>query len=142
MKRRGADFRVRIDGVFYGFSSIGVSGNVADLIVSNTEGIPGNPLASDVRFTTARIADLPDGQFTLSQATFDDADNPFAAPVSLELGEYYVLEGFPSGEDGPSYDWGNCMLCNFNHSARVPGPQPLELTFKPDGVDVLTMLAG
>ena len=141
MQRRGADFRVSINGVFYAVARIGVSARVGDLITSNTEGTPGNPAAVAFLGCTTRIADLPDGEFTLQSATWDDADNPWAAPISLALGGYYALVGYPAGiAAGVGYTWGNCLLVDFDHSANVPGPQPMNLRFRPDGVPVLSML--
>lgn len=143
-KRRGFEWRVSINGIFYAVQSIGVSARVADIMVSNTEGTPGNPLQAAMPGTVARIPDLPDGEFTLESATFDDSDNPFATPIDLFLGEYYFLSGYPAGlaEAQLVYSWGNCMFMSFDHRARIPGPQPLSLRFAPDGIDVLTMLGG
>lgn len=142
MQRRGVDFRVTINGIFYAVNSIGVSGNVADIMTSNTEGIAGNPNwdTNPLGDFVSRIPDLPDGQFTLGSATFDDDDNPFAGAINLVLGGYYALAAFPAGfQISLAYQWGNAILTGFDHTGRVPGPQPVNLTFKPDGVDVLTM---
>ena len=141
-QRRGADFQITINGVAYSVGTIGVNAHTADIITSNTEGIPGNPLRTDrVPFSTSRIPDLNDGELQFGATTFDDADNPFAGPISLVLGGYYNIGVFPMGvAAGVSYGWFNCMCTAFSHSGRVPGPQPFSVTFKPDGVSVLEML--
>src|SRR5688572_7690507 len=111
-QRRGADFRVSIDGFFYAVNRIGVSGQVNDIVTSNTEGIAGNPERLEAwLFTTTRIPDLPDGEISLVSATFDDAHNPFAAVPDLKLGAYYDVQAYPAGiAGGIYYDWGNCLL--------------------------------
>lgn len=133
-QRAGYEFRVWIDGNPYAVGRIEVGGRVEPIRTGNTEGYTGNPNAADARGFSAVIPDLSEGRIRLVSATFDDGDNPFSAPISLTLGEYYALEASPVGDtSGFTYDYGNCMLVSYDHTASIPGPQPMTLEFQTDG---------
>lgn len=129
---RAADFRVSIGGTFYAVQEVFVGASVQPIRVSNTEGTPGNPEADTARGFTAVIPDLAEGRVRLVSATFNDDENPYAAPIGLDVGEYFEIEVFPAGE-GDSYSYGNCLCVSVSHQGRIPGPQPLTAEFETDG---------
>jgi hypothetical protein len=137
-KARGADFRVQLAGIFYAVQRVEVSARVADILVTNSEGQAGNPAAAAVLGSVARIADIQDGSVRLVSATWDDEHNPWDANFNLDLGTYNLLVMFPSGVLGPAYDWGFCLLTEWQHSSSIPGPQPTTLTLMVDALDIIT----
>jgi hypothetical protein len=132
-QRRGADFRVLLNGTFYAVARIEVGGRCPPDVVSNTEGVPGNPLAAIARGFSAIIGDLAEGTMRLVSATFDDANNPYAAPFDVDIGEYVSIIAFPSGA-GFGYNYGNCLVLSYSHSGQVPGLQPLTIEVQTDGL--------
>jgi hypothetical protein len=133
--RRGADFRVAIDGVFLSCTDIRMSAKANSAIVSNTEGKRGNPVSLSQLFTTARIPDIPDGRFQIGCPTFNDDENWFGPEIDLEVGTYHSLTVYPAGIEGLLlYSWDSVLVEDVDHTGRVPGMQPVSVTFLPDGV--------
>lgn len=132
-QRRAADARWKIDGILYAVKRFRRSGRANPIDVSNSEGVPGNPAQPAALGTSACIGDLPEGQFQLVSATFDDAANPFAAPLVLIENSYHTLQHYPAGIAGPAAAAFNALLVEVVSEGQIPGAQPVTLTFQSDG---------
>lgn len=133
MMQRAANFRFTIDGVAYAVANVRVGAGVQPCVVSNSEGQPGNPDYPAALGYTSVIPDLAEGQMELQSASYDPDNSPFDAPLSLVQGNYYDLNGYPAGTAELEYHYGNCMLVRIEHTARIPGPSPVNLVFQTDG---------
>lgn len=104
--------------------------------VTNTEAEPGCEefAGSGEEGGAAEIGDVKRGTLSLT-LNYDDVRDPFAAPLSLIVDQYYAIKYYPSGVTGPLlYDLLNCRLRNASHDALVPGGQPVTLEFGTDGL--------
>lgn len=131
--RRGADVKVQIDGVTYAVQRVRVGDRSPALNVSNSEGACGNPLIEATDGFATKTPDLREGTLQLVSATFDEDNNPFAAPLSLTSSNWYGVEIFPAGLGGPAHQLGNVLLEEVSHDFNIPGLQPVTLNFQTDG---------
>jgi hypothetical protein len=132
MQRPGFTFRIEVNGSPYAVASSRFSSDSPALNTSNTEGIPGNPTGTGGLGTSSCIADIPTGQVELRQATFDDSNSPYAAPIAFQNGLYYNIVGLPTGSGGNNWDM-DILLTNITHEASVPGAQPVTVRGQSDG---------
>jgi hypothetical protein len=130
---RAADCRWKIDEDWYSIQRFRRSGRTNPINVSNSEGALGNQDFPDEIGSSAFIPDLPEGQFQLVNATWDESANPFTAPAPLVEGTYHLLQQFPAGVSGSSSSVFNALLIEVTHEGQIPGPQPVTLTFQSDG---------
>src|SRR4051812_30994061 len=129
-KRRGVDGRWTLNGTAYSVQRYDLGGRLQAIQVANTEGTVGNPNGTVARGYSAKLGDIFEGTVGLTQPTFDENENPFAAPLDLDIGQYVRVKFYPAGLSGPFYDMGDMLLSGMSHSGSVPGAQPLRLEFE------------
>lgn len=131
-KRAGWENRVKVNGIAYATKRTMIESSCADLEVTDSEGNPGNPDAAAAPGCYATVPGISKGTFSLQSATFDDDDNPFAAPLSLEEGDYIDLEAYPAGIDGPGHLF-QCMITKIRQEMDVDGLSPVTVEGVTDG---------
>ena len=102
MRARAADGKMTINGVAYSYRSVQRTGRVNPIDVSNSEGVPGDLAGAAGPGFSSTLPDVFQGEITVSQAFFDDVANPYAAPILLAEGSYYLIAFFPTGLAGPA----------------------------------------
>jgi hypothetical protein len=128
-----ANSRVTINGVAYAIQRIRRGGRVQANDVDNTEGQPGNPDAATALGFGAVLPDLRKGDIELTQAAFDDDNNPHEGPIALVEGEYYNIQHYPAGLAGPAADYGNVLCVECVQEGSSPGPLIPRAVFRTDG---------
>lgn len=137
MKTPGFEGKLRIGGATMSFQRVSIRINGQEVRVDNSEGEAGNPGFSGGEVGgEARIPDTKGGEMTVSQATFDDAKSPWAAPISLAVNDYVgPVNYYPTGLTGPFYyNWLNCLVRSSSLEAAIPGGQPVSFTIVTDGL--------
>lgn len=118
-RARAADGRLQIDGINYAYRSINRRGSVNPIEVANSEGVPGNVDGIQHPGFASVLPDIRSCEFTVSQAMFDDEDNPYAVPIALVEGSYYQINWFPTGLAGPEADLGLCLCVETSEQGTV-----------------------
>jgi hypothetical protein len=134
--RSGFEARVQLDVTLYAVKRWSIDPETTALDVSNSEGIPGD--------TSGAIAAAPGVGFAshirsnkkvrvmLQSATFDDSNNPFAAPLALDVGMYITVAIFPWGLGGDSHS-ARILIDKIKHEGEVDGAQPVTIEGVSDG---------
>ena len=132
-KRAGWENRVKVNGIAYRTKRTTIEDSAADLEVTDSEGVPGNPLATEAPGFYAAVPGISKGTFSLQSATFDDDDNPFSAPLSLAAGNYISVEAYPAGLTGVAHVYENCLITKIRHEMDVDGLSPVTIEGVTDG---------
>lgn len=138
--RAGYRFRVRVNSTAYVSVGVNVAASVDPLDVTNTEGSPGNSAASAATGYAAVIPGVKAMRVSVQGATFDDSDNPFISPLSVQVGNYCTLRVYLSSLSSVSWYCASFLITNVTYSAQVRGLQPVSfdgqsdaLFYHPDG---------
>jgi hypothetical protein len=134
-QRAGWEARVKINTIFYAVKRWRVESAASDQDVSNSEGVPGNassPALPQPGYSSS-LGGLSKGTFTLTSATFDDEDNPFAAPLLLNEGDWAEIEIFPAGAAGPRHYLANALITRLTNEGEVDGLSPVTIEGVTDG---------
>jgi len=158
--RRAADARVTINGVPFSVQRYAVRARSPRIDVSNTERIAGNPGlpigagAADARgrptHGAAFIGDIPLAEIEITVATWNDAINPYIAPLLVRVGFWVTLAFFPVSPAnrvfaplpaGGFYGPWNCLVEDCSHEGIVgQGGQPWSARLVTDNESVLESL--
>ena len=129
----GYNVKVNANNVALAVKRVSVRGTVVDLDVTNTEGSPGNPLGSVGVGYAGRIPGIAEVEIRLELPTFDSANNPFQAPLSITLGSYLPLRVWKNTRTGVSYQTTG-LVCEVDDDADVKGLQVPSFTVRSDGL--------
>ena len=139
-QRAGWEFQIRVGASAYVFVAkrYRSENESPQLDNSNSEGRPGNPAATNqnARGYATAVKNLRRARLTLEQATRDDNENPFAAPLSWREGIYVdSLTIFPAGVTSPLYKdtYNSLLITKVTKEGEVGGLQPLTFEFASDG---------
>jgi hypothetical protein len=133
-QRRGFEVKVKINAVAYAVREVALDHLMPANDASNTEGVPGNPnAATPAPGYMSKVGDVKGYRITLTSATFDDAANPFLAPLAIDQGSYVSIEIFWWGPAGKRDNFPSCLVTGVSHRGTVPGLQPVTLTAESDG---------
>lgn len=135
-QRAGWEARVTIDGVAYAVKRWSIKPAVTSIDVTNSEGRPGDSTQADAPGYGGVISGVGRAKVMLQSATFDDDDNPFAAPLSLQEGGYHDVVIYPAGLAGDSHEV-HVMIEDLTHEGDVDGPQPVTIEASSDGAYTL-----
>lgn len=139
----GFNAKATIDSAAYAFATYRVRAVGQHHDVSNTEGLAGNsgiPAAQlgDVSGASGAAvfqSNLP-GQLhleaTVRQATFDLANNPFAAPIVLDVGFFYEI-AILYVTAGPAWEADSFLINDLSGEGDVKGLQPVSFSGVSDG---------
>ncbi len=131
--RAGFNFKVRLNSNIYYAKDCRVHLTGADLNVSNSEGIQGGSgLSYNTLGWMARICGLRDVEFTITQATFDDNNNPFSNPISLHVGQYVGVVVWLNGINLQGWAVDNALVLDVDNANDVNGLEVVTLTAKGD----------
>jgi hypothetical protein len=102
------------------------------LNADNTEGKPGNSAAANARGFASRVKNIRSARIMLEQATFDDTDDPFAAPYNLAEGVFVRLELYPAGA-GVVHTIDSMCISKMTVAGEVGQLQPVTIEAESDG---------
>lgn len=139
-QRAGWEFQVRVGASNYVFvcKRYRSENESPPLDNSNSEGRPGNPAATNqnARGYGTNVKNLRRSRLVLEQATRDDSENPFAAPLSWKEGVYVNdLKIYPAGVATPAYvdTYNSLLITKVTREGEVGGLQPLTFEMVSDG---------
>lgn len=132
--RAGYKFRVRLNSSTYVAADVGVDASVDPQDVSNTEGNTGNSTATAHVGYSAVIGGLSSARVNIRNATFDDSDNPFVAPLSVQAGNYATLRIYLYSTAGVSWYFPSFFFAGVGYNAQVRGLQPVNFNGQNDGL--------
>jgi hypothetical protein len=134
MQRRAIDFLAAVNGEPYSIAGSSWRSQAPAINTTNSEGVTGDPNGSGGPGDTSCIPEAPTGIFSLRTATYDDSNSPYGAPISFRAGNYYNLEGNPSGEvNGETWRVPSALLTTLEHTSGQTGTQPVNADFQSDG---------
>src|SRR5262245_25104469 len=123
----GSHARIRIDNtITYVASQYEIDDTCESGDTTNFEGtmLPGGEAIFKERVATTAMA-----RITVTKATYDPTDNPFAAPLNLTRGRTITLEIFPEKADmTTSHNFPEIVLTSVRHTGDVNGLQPVTFT--------------
>lgn len=140
----GFQAKSTIDGTPYAFATYRIRASGMRHNVSNTEGLAGNSalgnapqLGAVANFTgvpcfESVLPGLDHLEATVRQATFDMANNPFLAPILLDIGFYYELIVFYAAS-GPNWAVDSFLVNEIDSDGDVNGLQPVSFSGSSDG---------
>lgn len=123
----GFQAKIRVNSTAYAGATYQLSDECPEQDVSNTEGIPGNPLAAaNIAIgNTAVIGGLKRFMATIRNATFDVLSNPFAAPFAIASSTYIALLVFLNGAAGVKWSAPSFYVNRSSSDGDVKGLQPV-----------------
>lgn len=128
----GYNAKATIDTVAYAFASYRVRAAVTDQDVSNSEGLGGSGTVGNIPAAECRISGQGHLECMVRQPTVDFLNNPFEAPISLMIGNYYVV-AVSASSSGPTWSATDLMITDVDQDGDVKGLQPFSFNGKSDG---------
>jgi hypothetical protein len=112
----GSDGALRIDGQVFNFSRLRVHihGDAGDISVSEFA-------------AKRRNGTLQDWELTITQPSFNPNQNPWNAPLNLDLFSYHDVQFFPGGIGTDFYDFTGGLIDDVIHDDDVNQEQPFEV---------------
>jgi hypothetical protein len=133
--RRAVDMKVTIKGVLFSVQEFTFDDVCPLDDVSNTNGVTGNPAYGPSPGFASKLPDIKNGRVSLRMATFDDAENPFAAGgLNIGAGSFVPILAYPAGLTGVKWTMSNVAIAQMSNSGHVPGVQPISLQGETDGL--------
>lgn len=131
----GFHSKVRIDSSVYTAQRWNVRDTTPDGDVTNTEGVNGNPSAvSTTEGFAAAIPLVSKAEATVTNATFDALESPWAAPRSVTSGLYLInLSIFLNELTGLFWFFPSFLVTESSQDADVQGLMPITFRGRSDG---------
>jgi hypothetical protein len=135
-QRAGFNSKVDVGSSALSAQQWSVDETAGPLRTSNTEGVPGNSAAAGAPGYGSAVADVKELTATVTNATWDEAENWFDAPRSINVGTYITMSIWPTARGGANKRWffPNALVTSVRHTGSVPGAQPVSFTVQGDGV--------
>jgi hypothetical protein len=130
----GFNAKVRIGTAIFSCTRWSVRDTVADLDTTNTEGVTGSGTGAAPGFET-RVAGPGVAEVTITNASFDPTENPFATPRNLAAGVYAAVTIFPDFGGSPSNFWSfpSLLITSAEQAGEAKGLTPITFTGRTDG---------
>jgi hypothetical protein len=129
----GFVFRVMILGVPYKAKNVRVVDRATGQATDNSEGAPGNPVAVAGVGYAAKVPSVKEATITITSATYDSTDNPFAAPYLIRAQQYVEILVYPISGGPVLWDFPVALITEVTYEAEVRGLQPVTFTAESDG---------
>lgn len=126
----GYNHKVRMAGTVWVSETVDIDDSAADLPTPNSEGA-GAPIPTPGYETGVfghKVVNI-----TLSNCSFDPADNPFLAPRLLASGIFIALQIWPAGLGGNSWNFPSARVISVRHMMDSNRLQPLTIRLKSNG---------
>ena len=130
----GYNAKIRLNGQNFSGAEWSVEDQVVDIPVTNTEGKTGNSVGTGSPGYESHIAGPRMSRVTIKQASFDPSENPFIAPMSVNVGSYTSIQIYPGGTTGRSINLSGVLITRSSYNGRADRDQPLSLEGVTDGV--------
>lgn len=121
----GYNLKAVINGVFYGTVDYNIRAYCGDLDVSDSEGDDATGGFAQFELHIAAQKAL---QVTIRNATFDRANNPFDAPISLDAGVNLSIVIFLYGSTGPNWSLPVVLVTSVEQTGNVKQGQPISFS--------------
>ena len=129
----GFNVKCRVNGAVYTVKRVSLRETSPDLDVSNSEGKTGGAAGRVVVGTRAVISGNDKTVITLTNPTWDDAENPFLAGRSVSIGHYASIQVYPVGLTGVHWNYPSALCIDVGIEGDVDGLIPPSCTFTSDG---------
>jgi hypothetical protein len=126
----GSKLKVRINGQVFKAARVSVQDRVDMGNITSSE----SPADQDGVVRKNKLPQTGDGTVTITNATYDPAENAFAAPRNIRSGVPVAVKVFPDGLDGDLWDLPRVYFGQVGHDIDVNALQPLTLTGETDGI--------
>jgi hypothetical protein len=131
----GFAFKVRVNGALYTATEVDVDDDDQSADTTNSEGT-GAPVAVP-GFNTSTPCNLR-ARVTVRNASFDPAENPFAAPRNVRAGSFIELTVYTDGVGSESYDFPSFHVQRTTYNPRAPGNGLQPFSFEGESVGPYT----
>jgi len=135
----GYNLKVDLNGVPYAVGRVVVRDSAPAQDVSNTEGLPGNPtppagFVANPAFSSA-LGGQAQATVELVQPTFDNAADPFGAPLAAAPGSFVpcIIYLTSRGPATPQWNFANLLITEGELNHDVKALEPLTLRGVSDG---------
>lgn len=129
----GFNKKVRINSVVYTARRVSVRESAGDLEMSNTEGVGPQGVSGTPQYET-RTPGLIVAEVSVTNATFDTQENPFAAPRNVAAGAFLTnVFIYLNGLSGVNWGFTSLLILSVTDESDVPGLMPIGWTAKSNG---------
>lgn len=131
----GFNARVKINDTLWAVARFEVRELTDGIDMSNSEGRLGNTagIGEVKRGTRSKSQGLTGATVMLQEASYDPANDPFAAPMDLDEDDYADVKIYPSGLLGAYHHFPALLITELSHSMDIQSTQPVTIQGETDG---------
>ena len=129
----GFNGKVRVNNTLYSCVRWSVRDSVGDLDITNTEGVTGSTTGQAVAGFETRVAGCGVAEISITNASWDPNEDPFATPRSIIAENYARIQIYINGTSGPYYLFYSALITSVEQNGEAKGLEPVSFTARSDG---------